>query len=74
MRLIAHGFYVVDGYNMHQDVPSIKLDVNLFPLRDWTQKTYCFLTNNELTLLFTAHKMQKSVHLFYWNMNWLLSS
>lgn len=34
MLLIACGFYAVDGYNMHQDLPSIKLDVNLISQRD----------------------------------------
>lgn len=39
-----------------------------------TTPPYCFLPNNELSLLFTGHKTQKFVHLFYWNMSWLLSS
>lgn len=46
-----------------------------FPKRlEAKKKTYCFLPNNELSLLFTGHKMQKFVHLFYWNTCWLLSS
>lgn len=80
MLLIVPGFYVMDKHYMHQDLSSIKLDVNLISQRDWRQKKkpttppYCFLPNNELSLLFTGHKTQKFVHLFYWNMSWLLSS
>lgn len=85
MLLIVPGFYVTDRHYMHQDISSIKSDVNRISQRDWRQKKttkkpttppYCFLPNNELSLLFTGHKtvMQKFVHLFYWNMSWLLSS
>lgn len=34
MLLIVPGFYVADKYYMHQDLSSIKLDVNLISQRD----------------------------------------
>lgn len=38
MLLIVPGFYVTDRHYVHQDISSIKSDVNRISQRDWRQK------------------------------------